>query len=379
MGVLLDRFILTQIADLSDKPAPHAIASASAENSAPTQSTTASHSKSAAPSEPAPSSAAADSTSRKSLDEIIASGDPRQRTRDLQAYISSLKPNQFADALKRVRQITSSNERELASRLLVAHWVQTDPDGALQFAAGARGYEYLADDVFQQHAATNFQAAVDKAKEIPGGALRYHALRGALRFKADTDPAGAVELAGTLGEFRGSEPLRNVIYRQWATNDPPAAAAHAAQQGGGGWRSPVMQVVDTWADQDPVAAANWSLSLPDERARGQAIMQAVRDWGRDQPTAAANWIHSLPTGQARDTAVASLAFSMVNADPQTALGWVASMSDEQARQRTLQRMSREVMRADPQNGSAMLQAAGLPADQIDQRGRGRWPERRGRP
>jgi hypothetical protein len=41
------------------------------------------------------------------------------------------------------------------------------------------------------------------------------------------------------------------------------------------------------------------------------------------------------------------------------------MSDEAARQRALQRVSREVMARDPQNGAAM-QAAGLPANQINQ-------------
>jgi hypothetical protein len=58
--------------------------------------------------------------------------------------------------------------------------------------------------------------------------LRYQALRGVLAFKADTDPAAAIQLAQKLGEFRGHEPLSNAIYRQWAANDAQAAAVRGA-------------------------------------------------------------------------------------------------------------------------------------------------------
>ncbi|MDQ2919311.1 MAG: hypothetical protein M3R10_05485, partial [Verrucomicrobiota bacterium] len=121
--------------------------------------------------------AATASVARPTLDAILADRDPRQRTRELQSYINSLQPREFADAMKRLRQMTNGNERELASRLLVAQWVATDPNGALQFAAANRGYEYLADDVFQQRAATDFDSALSQAQEIAGNDLRYRALR----------------------------------------------------------------------------------------------------------------------------------------------------------------------------------------------------------
>lgn len=375
IGVLLDRLLFAREATPARGPARAETTSANAGTSGATTSTRASTTAAAGEQQ---SATVSHSEARKSLDAILATKDPRQRTRDLQAYIDGLTAGEFPDALKRIRQMTSSNERELASRLLVAQWVQSDPDGALQFAAGNRGFEYLAEDVFQQQGANDFQSAMTRAQQIPGNDLRYRALRGVLRSKADTDPAGAIQLAQGLGEFRGSEPLANAIYRQWAANDPTAAAAHAAQQDQqGGWRSPVLQVVNTWAEQDPVAAANWSLSLPNSDAQARSLSQVMRDWGRNDPTSTANWIHSLPTGSQRDTAVAGFAQSMVAADPQTALGWIGTMSDEAAKQRTLQRMSREVMWRDPQNGPAMLQAAGLSPEQIPQPDRGRGGRGRG--
>ena len=301
---------------------------------------------------------------RKSLDVILAERDPRLRTTDLEEFINNLGPRDYGEALKRIRKIPGNNDRELASRLLVSRWVQSDPEAALQFAASNRGYEYIADNVFEQSAALDVQAALERAKSLPNADLRYNALRGVLSFIADSDPTGALGLAQTFGDFPGNEPLSSVIYRQWAANDPQAAALQATQDPAGGWRSPVGQVVRTWAQQDPAAAANWSLSLADAEAQSRSISQVMRQWSREDLTAAANWINSLPPGASHDTAVAALAYSIAAIDPQNAISWIGSITDETARNTALQRISREVMWRDPANGSAILQAAGVPANFI---------------
>lgn len=313
--------------------------------------------------------------SKKSLEAILADRDSRHRMGNLEAFINALRPTEYSDALKRIRRIPGNNDRELASRLLLSRWVESDPDGALQFAASNRGYEYVADAVFQQAAAADVQSALERAKALPGTDLRYMALRGVLSYMTDSDPVGALRLAQTLGEFRNSEPLSAMIYRQWAAVDPQAAALQAAQDNSEtGWRSPVNQVVRTWAGQDPAAAANWSLSLPDAEARSRSISQVMRQWTRDDAIAAANWISSVEAGPNHDAAVAALASSMVAVDPQNAINWAQNIADESVRNNTLQRISREVMWRDPTNGQAVLQAAGVPPNLIPQP-----PNRRGPP
>jgi hypothetical protein len=307
---------------------------------------------------------------KKSLDAILADRDARHRMGKLEAFINGLRPGEYADALKRIRRIPGNNDRELASRLLVSRWVQSDPDAALQFAASNRGYEYVASDVFEQAAATDAQSALERAKALPNADLRYMALRGVLSFMADTDPAGALRLAQTLGDYRGNEPLNSVIYRQWAANDPQAAALQAAQDNTeSGWRSPVNQVVRTWAGQDPAAAANWSLALSDPEARSRSISQVMRQWTRENAAAAADWINALPPGGNHDAAVAALASAMASTDPQNAVNWARNITDETTRNNALQRISREVMWRDPTNGNAILQAAGVPPNLIPPPGR----------
>ncbi len=311
---------------------------------------------------------------KKTLATILGERDPRQRGSDLQAFINGLGASDFADVLKRLRKIGSNSERELATRLLVARWVQTDPEAALNFASSNRGYEYIADDVFQAEAATDLQGALNRAKGINDPDLRYMALRGVLSFIADSDAAAALGLAQSLGNFPGNEPLSSVIYRQWATTDPQAAAMQAAQNltDGNSWQSPVYQVARAWAAQDPQGAANWAISLTDPTTESRTISQVMRQWARDDMTAAANWVNSLPPGASYDSAAGAIAFAMAGNDPKDAVAWADNIAEADARTNALQRVSREVMWRDPTNGLAILQAAGVPPNLIPappQRGR----------
>ena len=311
---------------------------------------------------------------KKALEAILNEKDTRQRMTDLQSFINTLKPGEYADALKRIHRIPGSSDRDLASRYLISRWVQSDPNGALQFAASNTGYENIADNVFQQEAANGVQGAIDRALALPNPDLRYQALRGVVSYLADTDPAAALALAQRAGEFPGNEPLSNLAYREWANVDPAAAATQAAQNSGdGGWRSPINQVVRTWASQDPSAAANWAISLSDPQTSSRAVSQAVRQWARTDLSSASNWVSALPDGQARDTASASVAYALAPNDPQSAVNWANGIADETARNAALQRLSQEVMWRDPTNGNAVLQAAGVPPNLIPQPGQGRRP------
>jgi hypothetical protein len=311
---------------------------------------------------------------KKALEAILKETDPRKRMTDLQSFINTLKPGEYADALKRIRRLPGSSDRDLASRLLISQWVQSDPNGALQFAASNAGYENIAEDVFQQEAANGVQGAIDRAMALPNPDLRYQALRGIVSYLADTDPNAALVLAQKAGDFPGNEPLTNLAYREWASVDPAAAAAQAAKDSsGGGWRSPVNQVVRTWASQDPAAAANWSLSLGDPQTSSRAVSQAVRQWARADMSAATNWVTGLSDGQAHDSASAAMASAIAPNDPQAAVNWANGIADETARNAALQRLSREVMWRDPTNGAAVLQAARVPANLIPPPGQGRPP------
>ena len=302
---------------------------------------------------------------KKSLEEILKGPRSALRTKELEEYVRNLAPADIGAALKQLRGMPDGSTRDLATGLMVAHWIETDPEGALKFAAQNHDFDYITADVFQQFAGDDAQGALARAQAMADPNQRYQALRGVLSYMADTDPLGALRLASTLGSFPNQEPLSQMIYRQWSAVDPQAAAAQAVLNNTDqGWRSPVNQVLRNWATQDPMAAINWASSQADPSAQSREIGQIVRQWSRDDMSAAANWINSLSPGAMRDAAASSLAFSLGGSDPAAALGWAQSISDATQRDNAIQRLSREIMYRNPSNGAAILQAAGIPQSQI---------------
>ncbi len=316
--------------------------------------------------------AAKETGSRKSLAEILKNPNAAARTKELEEFVRTLPPSEIGNALKQLRKLPEGTSRNVATGLLVAHWIATDPEGALQFATQNRDFDYIASDVFQQYAAGDVQSALARAQAIGDPNTRYQALRGVLSFMADSNPLGALQLASTLGNFPGNESLSQMIYRQWAQTDPQGAAAAAAQASGGegGWRSPVNQVLRNWAGQDPLAAINWTLSQVDPSQQARDIGQIIRQWSHDDQAAAANWVNNMGAGPIRDAAAASLAFSLGGTDPSAAIGWAQSIADVSQREMAIQRLSREIMALNPSNGAAILQAAGIPQNMIPQPGQG---------
>ena len=151
------------------------------------------------------------------------------RTRELTDYVNQLAAGDFASALLATRKLPRGSDRELATQLLVARWAETDPEGALAFAASHKQFDEITGDVFQQLASGDLQSTLTRAQALTDPTMRYQALRGALSVMAEQDPAGALQLAGTFGNFPHNEPLTQSIYREWSSTDPLAAATTAAQ------------------------------------------------------------------------------------------------------------------------------------------------------
>jgi hypothetical protein len=303
-------------------------------------------------------------TINKSLAQILKNPNAAQRTKELEDFVRHLAPSDIGEALKQLRKMPDGSSRKLASGLLVSHWIETDPEGALKFAAQNHDFDYITSDVFQQFAAGDVQAALQRAQSIADPNARYQALRGVLSYMADSDPLAALQLANTLGSFGNNEPLSQLIYRQWATVDPQAAASAAAQAStDGGWRSPVNQVLRNWAGQDPLSALAW-VDSQDPSMQARDIGQIIRQWSRDDESAAVSYVNNLAAGPGRDAAAAALAFSLGGSDPSTAISWAQSIGDPTMRDNAIQRLVGQIMASNPSNGAAILQAAGIPQNMI---------------
>ena len=94
--------------------------------------------------------------------------------------LSDIWPVRYRRSPEQLRKMPDGSSRKLASGLLVSHSIETDPEGALAFAAQNHDFDYITSDVFQQFAAGDVQAALERAQAIADPNARYQALRGVL-------------------------------------------------------------------------------------------------------------------------------------------------------------------------------------------------------
>lgn len=74
------------------------------------------------------------------------------------------------------------------------------------------------------------------------------------------------------------------------------------------------RVATAWVEQDPEAAADWSLSLQGSPAESEATNGVVSRWVRNDPDAATQWAINLPRGAVRDNALSLLIVDSTGTD-----------------------------------------------------------------
>jgi hypothetical protein len=116
-----------------------------------------------------------------------------------------------------------------------------------------------------------------------------------------------------------------------------------------------------WAAQDPQAAVNWALALPDEAQRQQTLNSAVATWVSADLYEASEWINSLPSGSTRDTAARNVVGSLAGSEPESAWTWALSITTPEQRAGALQIAYAGLRKKDPAIAQKMLEGSNLSA------------------
>lgn len=87
-------------------------------------------------------------------------------------------------------------------------------------------------------------------------------------------------------------------------------------------------LVDTWANFDVAAAAEWSASLEMPEARTRAIDEAAGAWIHQDSLPASECLGKLPEGPERDAAVRQLVSHVQMNGPSAAFTWAITLSEE---------------------------------------------------
>jgi hypothetical protein len=114
-----------------------------------------------------------------------------------------------------------------------------------------------------------------------------------------------------------------------------------------------------WAQNDPEAAANWVLSLPEGQQRDTAFSPIASTWAGHDPQGAANWVNSLPAGKDRDIATQGIVAALSESQPDSAWTWALSIGSEEQRFHALQLAYMGMQRKNPDAASQLIQNAKL--------------------
>lgn len=120
-----------------------------------------------------------------------------------------------------------------------------------------------------------------------------------------------------------------------------------------------------WAANDPAAAVNWTLSLPEGPAREVAFSAATDAWASSDTYEASKWVESLPAGDKRDSATAGLVRALTTSQPETAWQWALNISSNEKRVEALRMAYVGLQMKDPAIAKQMLQSAQLPPGQAE--------------
>jgi len=98
---------------------------------------------------------------------------------------------------------------------------------------------------------------------------------------------------------------------------------------------PVERVGLRHHEQDPVAAAEFVTSLPEDETQNQAALSVISNWANRDPEQAAAWVLQFPQGPTREQGLREVVNGWTRMDSDAARMWVQQLSAGDTRDATL--------------------------------------------
>ncbi len=101
------------------------------------------------------------------------------------------------------------------------------------------------------------------------------------------------------------------------------------------------------AENDPVGAASWLVSIAPDTDVSKAIVPVIESWVGSDAEAAARWLEAQPVGALREAGLKAFARSASETDPVAASAWVQLITDFETRRQATEAVLRQWNRTDP--------------------------------
>ncbi len=324
----------------------------------------------------------------------------QDRAYALQSVATELTAKDPQVAMAWVEQLPAGPGQNAARQTFVNLMASTNPKAAADYVRGLQGLPDYIEGSLLENVATNWadadpKAATAWAQSLPPSDASREAMSITLTNWARIDPKGAVDFLNTLPPAtQGRDQMVRKVVDQWGQDDPQAALAwaggleddHARNIALAGaicqWGSvetvkaagyvqampdstaketSVRFIADTWARDDPSAAAQWVANLPSPQRDNYSDVygQLGGIWAQNNPVEASNWLERLPAGSNRDAAVFSFADTIASSDPGTAYAWAESIGDADSHQQAVFSALQKWMQTDPASATGAVQKSSL--------------------
>jgi hypothetical protein len=185
---------------------------------------------------------------------------------ELSKLVRKLDPEKIRPVIDAIQAVPNQRERNTFMSILISHWAEADPPGALAYVqakGGAAENNRLLSTVVTTWAQHDAAAAMTWVAQLPASRERSQAAQSLVSVLAEKNPTDALNFARSLAMSEQTPMLYSPIFSTWAASDPIKAAGVALQLPTGPIRDMALRVIGArWSEQNADAAYNWANGLP---------------------------------------------------------------------------------------------------------------------
>lgn len=268
-------------------------------------------------------------------------------------------------AIERLAAIPAGDARENAVRALTSSWARTDAVAAMAWAQklpDTSDRNAAVETALSDLATRDPKQAIQIAKSSLTGAAQERTIYNALHQLTTSDPVAASGLVtmlppGDMQTYAAVNVARAIAMRNvdealaWIKTLPIELTQWIV----------LNNVLTTWAQRDPMAAARHVAAMPPGGGLDFAAGHMATLLG-STPREAILWAESLPSLTARDAAYVMIAYTWAQRQPAEAVKWAMSLTDEPVRTNSLGGAYTYWAMIDAPGARAWLDKVDLPAD-----------------
>ena len=262
--------------------------------------------------------------------QTLSSSDPGDQV-EIEKQISEMTEAEVIAALEAIwTDDVTAPRNELAIQLLrrwaeqspaaAATWISSRPETVSQ-VEGLRA-------VVAAWAASDLKGAAQWVRQL-AGEQRISAIIAAGYEAAQNSPREALWLAAELPSSALRDDLIHNVVGQWVHNDTNAPLAWARQMPKSSLREQVFgSIAVSMSDSMPAMAASLAIDeLPAGKQQNDAVISIVQRWAQQNGLEAAEWVQSFPEGPLREQAVENLVQLWADKSPEQAAAWVEQLGE----------------------------------------------------